>query len=384
MINDDKPSILGALQDVANTRHIPLEKILISIEEALKKAYEKQYGCDNVNIEFDRETGKLAMWTRKVIVETVDNPQTQLTRAEAMEMGAADEDCELGNEIEMEVSEEVQEAFSRIAAWTARQTLGTKLREIERDAMREEFSTKINDIMSVVVQRIDKREVIVDVKRPEGEMSRCEGVIPVAEQSHNEYLRKGDRIKVLVTGVRENQRGPQVTLSRSNPALLKRLFETSVPEINRGIVSIKAVVREAGIRSKVAVRSTDAKIDPVGACVGPKGTRVQGIVDELNNEKIDVIPWSEDPCVFISSALQPAVVSSVTLNTEDNSALVVVADKYLPLAIGREGQNARLAAKLTGWHIDIRSESAIREGNSNHATEEQPAPEAEQDDVAEG
>lgn len=381
MINDEKPSILGALQELADTRHIPLEKILVSIEEALKKAYEKQYGCDNVNIEFDRETGKMAMWTRKVIVDTVENPQTQLTKEEAIELGAADEDCELGNEIEMEVSEEVQEAFSRIAAGTARQTLGTKLREIERDAMREEFSTKINDIMGVIVQRIDKREVIVDVKRPEGEMSRCEGVIPVAEQSHNEYLRKGDRIKVLVTGVRENQRGPQVTLSRSNPALLKRLFEISVPEIGRGIVSIKAVVREAGIRSKIAVRSTDPKIDPVGACVGPKGTRVQGIVDELNNEKIDVIPWSDDPCTFISSALQPAVVTSVTLNAEDNSALVIVADKYLPLAIGREGQNARLAAKLTGWHIDIRSESAVRAENATIA--EENASEAEQSDLDE-
>ena len=362
MNNDDKPTILKALQEVSETRHIPLEKILTSIEDALRKAYEKQYGCDNVSIEFDRETSKLTMWARKTVVETVKDPKTQLTPAEAREMGADEEDCALGNEIEVEMSEEVNAAFGRIAAQTARQVLSTKLRDIEREAVRDEFSSKINDIMTVTVQRSEHREFIVDIRRSESDFNHSEGVIPVSEQSHNEYLRKGDRIKVMVAGVRDSQRGPQVVFSRSNPGLLKRLFELSVPEISRGIVSIKAVVREAGLRSKIAVKSNDPSVDPVGACVGPKGTRVQGIVDELRNEKIDVIPWSEDVSTFISNALQPAVVTSVTLGKDENGgdkALVIVADKYLPLAIGREGQNARLAAKLTGWHIDIRSESSV-------------------------
>ena len=314
------------------------------------------------------------MWARKTVVETVTDPKTQVTPAEALEMGADEEECALGTIIEVEMSEEVNAAFGRIAAQTARQVLSTKLRDIEREAMREEFSTKINDIMTVTVQRSEHKEYIVEVRRSENDSSHSEGVIPVNEQSHNEYLRKGDRIKALVIGVRDSPRGPQVVFSRSNPGLLKHLFEQSVPEINRGIVSIKAVVREAGLRSKIAVKSNDPSIDPVGACVGPKGTRVQSIVDELRNEKIDVIPWSEDASTFISNALQPAVVTSVTLNKDDSGndkALVIVADKYLPLAIGREGQNARLAAKLTGWHIDIRSESnVLAESGKPHGSAE--------------
>ena len=246
------------------------------------------------------------------------------------------------------------------------------------DTLMSEADAKALTLAVETVQRSEHREFIVDIRRSESDFNHSEGVIPVSEQSHNEYLRKGDRIKVLVAGVRDSQRGPQVVFSRSNPGLLKRLFELSVPEIGRGIVSIKAVVREAGLRSKIAVKSNDPSVDPVGACVGPKGTRVQGIVDELRNEKIDVIPWSEDVATFISNALQPAVVTSVTLGKDENGgdkALVIVADKYLPLAIGREGQNARLAAKLTGWHIDIRSESSVLADTAGKDTSESENPE---------
>ncbi len=378
--HEQKMGFLPALEALEKERGISVERILPTIEDAMVKAYEKQYGSgQNINIEIDRKSGELIIWQNKRVVEVVEDPNSEMSLQEAIDNGI--DDPEVGMEIEFDVSSEVFKDFGRIAAQAAKQVIYQRLREFERDAVKEEFERCMGQVKTVTVQRSERREVIVDI-------NRYEGVIPESGLAHNEYLRKGDRIKALVVEVREGQRGPQVVFSRSSPELLKCLFESSVPEIGKGIVQIKAVVREAGLRSKIAVKSLDPNVDPVGACVGPKGTRVQGIVDELRNEKIDVIPWSDDISVLISNSLQPASVSQVIINKEANSAMVVVADQQLPLAIGREGQNARLAAKLTGWHIDIRSESnylaeeaAKRAAQAKKAEEAAQASEAPQEEA---
>ena len=343
------PEILSALKQIEKERNVPLDMILHAIEDALAKAYEKHFGANqNVIIEIDRSTGALHVWQRKLVVPEVEDPGTEMSLDEARQLS---EDAELGMEIDLEVP---NDAFGRIAAQTAKQVIVQRIREFERNVIRDEYLKRQYDLMSGTVQRHERREVLLD-------LGRAEGVIPVGEQAHNEWFRHGDRVKALVIDVRDSPRGPQVVLSRSNPGLLKRLFELEVPEIRQGIVQVKAVVREAGLRSKVAVKSLDSAVDPVGACVGPKGSRVQAVVDELRNEKIDVIPWSDDPITFVANSLQPARVTRVTLFEETRNAVVVVPDHQLSLAIGREGQNARLAAKLTGWHIDIKSETHARD-----------------------
>lgn len=343
------PEILSALKQIEKERNIPLDMILQAIEDALIKAYEKHFGANqNVVIEIDRTTGGLHVWQRKLVVPAVEDAGTEMSLEEARELS---EDAELGMEIDFEVP---NDAFGRIAAQTAKQVIVQRIREFERNVIRDEYLKKQGDLMTGVVQRHERREVLLD-------LGRAEGVLPVSEQAHNEWFRHGDRVRALVVDVRDSQRGPQVVLSRSNPGLLKRLFELEVPEIRQGIVQVKAVVREAGLRSKIAVKSLDSSVDPVGACVGPKGSRVQAVVDELRGEKIDVIPWSDDPITFVANSLQPARVTRVTLYDETRNAIVVVPDHQLSLAIGREGQNARLAAKLTGWHIDIKSETHAKE-----------------------
>ena len=323
--------------------------ILRAIEDALVKAYEKHFGANqNVIIEIDRSSGELHVWQRKLVVPEVEDPGTEMSLDEAK---ALSEDAELGMEIDLEVPNDM---FGRIAAQTAKQVIVQRIREFEQNVIRDEYLKRQYDLMTGTVQRHERREILLD-------LGRAEGVIPVPEQAHNEWFRHGDRVKALVLDVRTSLRGPQVVLSRSNPGLLKRLFEMEVPEIRQGIVQVKAVVREAGLRSKIAVKSLDSTVDPVGACVGPKGSRVQAVVDELRGEKIDVIPWSDDPITYVANSLQPAKVLRVTLieDKELRNAVVVVPDHQLSLAIGREGQNARLAAKLTGWHIDIKSESSV-------------------------
>lgn len=362
------PDILTALKQIEKERNIPLDKVLQAFEDALVKAYEKRFGVNqHVIIEIDRESGQLCIWQRKLVVPEVVDPDKEMSLEKAQELS---EDAEVGMELDIEVP---NEAFGRIAAQTAKQVIYQRIREFERDMIRDEFIKRQGEVLSGTVNRFERREIIVDLGR---DLGKADGVIPVEGQAHGEFLRNGDRIRALVVDVREGTRGAQVVLSRSSPELLKCLFESHVPEIGRGIVQIKAVVREAGLRSKIAVKSTDPNIDPVGACVGPKGTRVQSIVDELRNEKIDVIPWSDDPMVFVANSLQPSRVTRVTLHPDTNEATVVVPDQQLPLAIGREGQNARLAAKLTGWHIDIKSESSVHSQPDLEAStgEEAPAP----------
>ena len=274
-------------------------------------------------------------------------------------------DVEVGMELEMEVP---NRTFGRIAAQTAKQVIVQKIREAEREIIYGEYIRREGELISGTVQRYESRSILVD-------LGRAEGIVPINEQAANEWFRHGDRIKCYVLEVKTATRGPQVILSRAQPAFLNKLFELEVPEIRQGIIRVKAVVREAGYRSKIAVKSLEAAVDPVGACVGPKGSRVQAVVDELRGEKIDVIPWSDDPIMFVANSLQPARVSRVTLYEEDRSAVVVVPDNQLSLAIGREGQNARLAAKLTGWKIDIKSESQIRAAEK--AAKEKEAAQAE-------
>jgi len=247
--------------------------------------------------------------------------------------------------------------FGRIAAQTAKQVIVQRIREAERELVQREFEKREKEIVTGIVQRIEKRNVYVD-------LGRVEAVLPPTEQIPRETYRQGERIKVYVTEVRNTTRGPQIYVSRAHPGLVRKLFEQEVPEMREGIVVIENIAREPGSRSKIAVYSRDRNVDPVGACVGPKGSRVQAVVDELRGEKIDIVPWSPDPAQFVAAALQPAKVSRVEIDEATRTATVIVPDNQLSLAIGRDGQNARLAAKLTGWRIDIKSESQEREAQA--------------------
>lgn len=340
---------LSALKQIEKERSIPVDKLLPFIEDALVAAYKKNFGDQNITIEIDRNTGELGIWQRKLVVPSIEDENTEMSLEEALKLSP---DVEVGMELEMEM-EVPKKTFGRIAAQTAKQVIVQKIREAEREIIFGEYIRREGELISGTVQRYENRTILVD-------LGRAEGVVPVSEQAANEWFRHGDRIKCYVLEVKTATRGPQVILSRAQPAFLNKLFELEVPEIRQGIIRVKAVVREAGFRSKIAVKSLEAAVDPVGACVGPKGSRVQAVVDELRGEKIDVIPWSDDPILFVANSLQPARVSRVTLYEEDRSAVVVVPDNQLSLAIGREGQNARLAAKLTGWKIDIKSETQIR------------------------
>jgi N utilization substance protein A len=358
--------MLNVLKQIEKEKNIPLERLLGFIEDALVAAYKKNFGANqNVIIEIDRSTGEFGIWQRKLVVPAIEDPDTEMSLDDAQ---ALSPDVEIGMELEMEVP---NRTFGRIAAQTAKQVIVQKIREAERESIYGEYIRREGELISGTVQRKEGRSVLVDLGRAEGE-------IPPQEQAANEWFRHGDRIKCYVLEVRTASRGPQVILSRAQPAFLNKLFELEVPEIRQGIIRVKAVVREAGYRSKIAVKSLEATVDPVGACVGPKGSRVQAVVDELRGEKIDVIPWSDDPIMFVANSLQPARVSRVTLYEEDRSAVVVVPDNQLSLAIGREGQNARLAAKLTGWKIDIKSESQIRaaEKAAKEQAEAEPEPES--------
>jgi N utilization substance protein A len=284
----------------------------------------------------------------RTIVEEVDDPTTQIALAQVREW---DPTAQVGEMVEVEVT---PKDFGRIAAQTAKQVIVQRVREAERELVYKEFRDREGDIVTGVVQRIERKNVFLD-------LGRIEAVLPPPEQIPREGYRQGERVKAYVVEVRQGTRGPQIVVSRTHPGLLKRLFEIEVPEVYEGIVEIKAIAREAGTRSKIAVASRDRNVDAVGACVGPKGSRVQAIVDELRGEKIDIVAWSPDIASFVAAALSPAKVVRVEINEATRTALVIVPDHQLSLAIGREGQNARLAAKLTGWRIDIKSESQIRE-----------------------
>ncbi|MER2293808.1 MAG: transcription termination factor NusA [Desemzia incerta] len=337
--------LLNALDDLETEKGISKELVLDALEAALVSAYKRNYSqAQNVEVEFNHKTGKISVYAVKDVVETVYDSRLEVSLEEAVKINSA---YEIGDKIRFEVT---PKNFGRIAAQTAKQVIMQRMREAERNIIYNEFIAYENDIMQGIVERQDNRYIYVN-------LGKIEAVLSKQEQIPNEVYKAHDRIKVYVTKVENTSKGPQIFVSRSHPDLLKRLFEQEVPEIYDGVVEIVSIAREAGDRAKVAVVSRDEHIDPVGTCVGPKGQRVQAIVNELKGENMDIVEWSEDPSTYIANALNPAKVIDVVFNEQTNSCLVVVPDYQLSLAIGKRGQNARLAAKLTGFKIDIKSES---------------------------
>jgi len=346
--------LIYVIQQIGNEKGIGTEVLFEALESALLSASKKTMGvADNVRMHLDRQTGALRVYARKKVVEQVDDSKLEISVAEAQALNA---DAQLDDEIEQELP---PQEFGRIAAQTAKQVILQRVRDAERDAIYSEFIDKEGKIVRGVVHRIEKRNVIV-------ELGKAEGVILEREQIPGERYNPGDRVRAYLLEVKKTAKGPQIVLSRTHPGLLARLFETEIPEIAEGIVQVKAAAREPGERAKVAVSSTKRDVDPIGACVGLRGTRIQVISRELRGEKIDIVEWAPEPATFVARALSPAKVSSVTvteseIDEEQRSVLVVVPDNQLSLAIGKRGQNARLAAKLTGIRVDIKSEGEIEE-----------------------
>jgi len=336
---------IEALHELEKGRGISAEILFEAIEAALISAYKKNFGSlQNVRVLIDRSTGEFKVYARKTVVEIVEDARTQVGLEDARKI---DPNYQLEDIVEYAVT---PRDFGRIAAQTAKQVVVQRIREAERGMIYDEYVNREGDIVTGVVQRYEQKNVIID-------LGKIEAVLPAQEQIPGEVYQSFERIKTYVLEVKKTTKGPQIMLSRTHPGLIKRLFELEVPEIHDGIVEIKGVSREAGARSKIAVYSRDSNVDPVGACVGPKGARVQTIVTELKGEKIDIVNYSTDPQEFVANALSPAKVVGVYPKLNEKVAIVVVPDYQLSLAIGKEGQNARLAAKLTGWKIDIKSES---------------------------
>ena len=338
---------LSALAALEKEKGINKSILIDAIENALVSAYKKNYGTvQDVRVEVDPDSGMFKVYAKKTVVETVLDDAEEISLKDAHKINIA---YEPGDIIEQEVT---PGSFGRIAAQTAKQVVVHRLREAERGVIYEKFAEREGEVMTATIHRVDKGSVLL-------ELDGVECMMPSAECIPGERYNINDHIKVYITEVRKTTKGPQVIVSRTHPNLLKRLFEIEVPEIMQNIVHIKSVAREAGSRTKIAVHSDDDNVDPVGSCVGQKGSRIDRVVAELGNEKIDVIPWSPDPIEFIANSLRPAKVLMVQINENEKAAKVVVPDYQLSLAIGREGQNARLAAKLTGWKIDIKSQSQI-------------------------
>lgn len=340
---------IEALEEIEKTKGITKDAILDALEAALISSYKKNFGtAQNVEVVINRETGEIKVFAKKTVVEEITNPSLEISLEESKKI---DDKYELGDTVMIEVT---PKNFGRIAAQTAKQVVIQRIKDAEREVIYNEFINRENEIITGMVQRISKNNVYID-------LGKTEGILPPAEQIEGETYKQGDRLKLYVLEVKKTTKGPQIILSRSHPGLIKRLFELEVPEIQEGIVEIYAIAREAGSRTKIAVFSKDPNVEPVGACVGIKGSRVKAIVDELNGEKIDIIVWSKDIKEFIANSLSPSSVTKVEIDEKNKSALVVVPDYQLSLAIGKEGQNARLAAKLTNWKIDIKSESQYKE-----------------------
>ncbi|MCI7329878.1 MAG: transcription termination factor NusA [Selenomonadaceae bacterium] len=336
---------LATLHELAREKGIDPEVLFEAIEAALITAYKRNFGsAQNVRVSLSRETGSYHVYAIKTVVEDPVDEIEEISLAQARTIKP---DYELGDVIEIEVT---PADFGRVAAQTAKQVVVQRIREAERGIIYEEFSSRESDIVTGLVERVENRNVFID-------LGKTVAVLTPAEQIPTESYQHGDRIKAYIVEVKKTSKGPQIVVSRTHPGLLKRLFELEVPEIQEGIVEIKSVAREPGNRSKIAVWSNDPDVDPVGSCVGHQGMRVQAIVDELGSEKSDIVKWNEDSAKFIANALSPAKVVSVAVNEEEQVSRVVVPDYQLSLAIGKEGQNARLAAKLTGWKIDIKSVS---------------------------
>ena len=349
--------IVDAVKALCSEKDIEPEVLFSAIEEAMKAAYKKNVSRDedapsNLSVTMDRNTGDVHVFARKTITDDVEDPANQITLEEALKIRR---DYRMGDIAEIDVT---PNGFLRTAAQTAKQVIMQRIREAEQGRIYEEYSDKENEILTAIVQRVEPKGVYV-------ELGRTEGIMEPSEYMPGEEYHIDDHIKVYVLEVnrtgREMLHGPQVRVSRIHPGLVKRLFELEVPEIQSGIVQIKSISREAGSRTKMAVHSTDPMIDPVGSCVGPRGQRVDRVVTELRGEKIDIIKWSADPAEFVANALNPAHVVNVFVNEQEKACRVVVPDNQLSLAIGKEGQNARLAARLTSWKIDIKSQSQVDE-----------------------
>jgi transcription termination/antitermination protein NusA len=341
--------LLDALTVLEKEKGISRDVIIEAIEAALVSAYKRNFNqAQNVRVDLNLGTGTMRVFARKEVVDEVFDSRLEISVEDAADINPS---YEVGDVVELEVT---PKDFGRIAAQTAKQVVTQRVREAERGIIYSEFVDREEDIMTGIVQRQDNRFIYVA-------LGKIEALLPVSEQMPNETYKPHDRIKVFITKVEKTTKGPQIFVSRTHPGLLKRLFEIEVPEIFDGTVEIKSVAREAGDRSKISVHADNPDIDPVGSCVGTKGARVQAIVNELKGEKIDIVQWSEDPVTFVANALSPSKVLDVQVDEEGKATRVIVPDYQLSLAIGKRGQNARLAAKLTGWKIDIKSETDARE-----------------------
>jgi N utilization substance protein A len=333
--------LINVIDEIGRQKGIDKARVIGAIESALQTAAKKRFGqAENIQVEIDPKTGEISVVSKKVIVDQVSNPKAEISLQEARQY---DSEAEIGDEIGSLI--EMNE-LGRIAAQTAKQVIFQKVREAEWEAVQKEYSTRQGDLVNGIILGMERRNYLVD-------LGKTEAVLPIQEQIPRETYRRGDRVKAMLLEVRRTPKDVQVILSRSHPQFVAKLFELEVPEIMEKIIEIKSVVREPGDRTKIAVVSREKAVDPVGACVGIKGSRVQAVVRELRGEKIDIITWTQDPRVFIAEALNPATIEKVGIDEEKKSALVVAADSQLSLAIGKNGQNVRLAARLTGWKIDI-------------------------------
>jgi N utilization substance protein A len=333
--------LIAVIDEIGRQKGIEKSRVIGAIEAALQTAAKKRFGqAENIQVEIDPKTGEISVVSKKIIVNAVTNPKAEISLKEARQY---DSEAEVGDEIGSLIE---MDELGRIAAQTAKQVIFQKVREAEWEAVQKEYSTRQGDLVNGIILGMERRNYLVD-------LGKTEAILPIQEQIPRETYRRGDRVKAMLLEVRRTPKDVQVILSRSHPQFVAKLFELEVPEVTEKIVEIKSVVREPGDRTKIAVTSREKAVDPVGACVGIKGSRVQAVVRELRGEKIDIITWTSDPRVFIAEALNPATIEKVGIDEEKKSALVVVADSQLSLAIGKNGQNVRLAARLTGWKIDI-------------------------------
>ena len=345
----DNKELILALEELEKEKGIKKEYVLESIETALVTAYKRNFDAlENVKVDIDHKTGATHVYSVKEVMEKANDDALEISLEDARKIN---KDLQIGDNVEVEI---VPRDFGRIAAQTAKQVIIQKLREVERDIIFNEYSERKGEIVSGIIQKADKNIVIMD-------LGKIEGIMLAKEQIPTEKYRVNDKIKAYIVDVERGAKGaPQVMVSRSHPDFVRKLLEFEIPEIYEGLIEIKSVSRDPGYRSKVAVYSPDPNIDPVGSCVGAKGVRIQNVINELNGEKIDVIEWDEDPSIYIAAALLPAQILAVDVKEEEKFAEVIVPDDQLSLAIGKSGQNARLAARLTNWKIDIKSETQFR------------------------
>ncbi|HSL76744.1 MAG TPA: transcription termination factor NusA [Candidatus Limnocylindrales bacterium] len=361
---------VGALLQLNAEKQVSREQLIGAVEDGIQSAYRRVAGDEDIHVQIDAESGRIRVYRARLVVEEIEDELTQITVDDARKFDAS---AKPGDVVETEQLD--GDVFGRIGAQTAKQIVLQRIREVERDQVFDQFASREGELITGTVNRVEPRAIILDVGK------NTEAILATTEQSALEHYRIGQNVKAFVLEVRRSVRGPQIFVSRTHKGFLRRLFELEVPEIHNGTVEIKAIAREAGSRSKVAVSSRQDGLDPVGATVGQRGARVQAVVAELAGEKIDVIPWNDDAGVFVANALSPAQVLSVDIDEEKRIASVTVPERMLSLAIGREGQNARLAARLTGWRIDIRSDVSVAEAKA--AADAEPGADAESAAVAE-